>query len=127
MSQYSDIAPVCNQLEIHPFCQQKEVVALCESKGIVVTAYAPIVRNRRSNDATLVAIANKHGKQTTQVMIKWSLQKGYIPLPKSDDKNRMAANMDMDGWQLDNEDMTAIDGLDEGAKGAICPHPLTCP
>src|SRR3954470_24402259 len=100
MGSYTSITPVCNQLEVHPFCQQKEVIPYCQYKGIVVTAYAPIVRNRRSDDPTLVAIGRKHGKHSTQVMIKWVLQKGYIPIPKSDKRERMMANMDMDDWKL---------------------------
>ncbi|KAF3079637.1 hypothetical protein TWF569_005749 [Orbilia oligospora] len=127
METYASITPVCNQIEVHPFCQQKEVISLCKSKGIVITAYAPVVRNRRSDDPVLVAIGHNHGRHPTQVMIKWSLQKGYLPLPKSDNPERMKANMDMDGWELSEEEMTKIEQLDEGQDGAICPYPLNCP
>ncbi|RVD82015.1 uncharacterized protein DFL_009859 [Arthrobotrys flagrans] len=127
MDSYTSIKPVCNQIEVHPFCQQKEVIDLCKSKGIVITAYAPIARNRRSDNPVLVAIGQKHGRHPTQVMIKWSLQKGYIPLPKSDDPRRMKANMDMDGWELTEEEISEIEQLDEGQDGAICPYPLNCP
>ncbi|KAF3937317.1 hypothetical protein ABW19_dt0202479 [Dactylella cylindrospora] len=127
MDEYASVIPVCNQLEIHPFCQQKEVIELCKAKGIILTAYSPIVRNRRSDDPALVAIGERHSKHSTQVMIKWSLQNGYLPLPKSDNPDRMKANMDMDGWELTSEDMAEIEKLDEGEKGAICPYPLNCP
>ncbi|KAK6506644.1 hypothetical protein TWF481_005100 [Arthrobotrys musiformis] len=127
MNSYTSTTPVCNQIEVHPFCQQKEVIELCKSKGIVITAYAPIARNRRSDNPVLVAIGQKHGRHPTQVMIKWSLQKGYLPLPKSDNPERMKANMDMDGWELTEEEMTEIEQLDEGQGGAICPYPLNCP
>ncbi|KAK6362331.1 hypothetical protein TWF730_006026 [Orbilia blumenaviensis] len=127
MDLYTSTTPVCNQIEVHPFCQQREVISFCRSKGIAITAYAPIVRNRRSDNPTLVTIGQKHGKQSTQIMIKWSLQKGFIPLPKSDNPDRMKANIDMDGWELTEEEMSEIDHLDEGQGGAICPYPLNCP
>ncbi|KAF3915552.1 hypothetical protein ABW21_db0205141 [Orbilia brochopaga] len=127
MESYTSITPVCNQLEVHPFCQQKDVIPLCQSKGILITAYSPIVRNRRSDHLVLAAIAEVHGKHPTQVMIKWSLQKGYLPLPKSDNEERMKANMDMDGWELTEAEMAHIETLDEGPKGAICPYPLNSP
>ncbi|KAJ6265043.1 Beta-xylosidase [Drechslerella dactyloides] len=127
MESYASITPVCNQLEVHPFCQQKDIIPLCESKGILITAYAPVARNRRSDDPVLVDIAKTHGKHSTQVMIKWSLQKGYLPLPKSDNRERMKANMDMDGWELTEAEMAEIETLDEGAKGAICPYSLNSP
>ncbi|KAK6350423.1 hypothetical protein TWF718_003615 [Orbilia javanica] len=127
METYTSINPVCNQIEVHPFCQQREVIDLCKSKGIAITAYAPIARNTRSENPTLVTIGEKHGRHPTQVMIKWSLQKGYFPLPKSDNPDRMRANMDMDGWELTEEEMTEIERLDEGQGGAVCPYPLNCP
>ncbi|KAK6349432.1 hypothetical protein TWF696_005716 [Orbilia brochopaga] len=127
MESYASVTPVCNQLEVHPFCQQKDVIPFCQSRGILITAYAPVVRNRRSDNAILVGIAEAHGKHPTQIMIKWSLQKGYLPLPKSDNRERMKANMDMDGWELTEADMADIETLDEGPKGAICPYPLNSP
>jgi len=127
MENYAKYKPVCNQIELHPFCQAPEVVSFCESKGIILTAYSPIVRNRRSDDPTIVEIASKHGKLPTQVMIKWSLQRGFVPLPKSDNPERMKSNMDMDGWALTDEEVAKLNGLDEGEKGAICPYRLNVP
>src|SRR5436305_859865 len=114
MDEYAKVHPVCNQIELHPFCQQKEVASFCKSRDIVITAYAPIVRNKRSDDPTIGEIARKHGKLPTQIMIKWCLQNGYIPLPKSDNPERMKSNFDMDGWDLTSDDMTKIAELDEG-------------
>ena len=124
MESYSSIVPVCNQIELHIFCQQKEVATYCKQKGIAITAFAPIARNQRSSNGTLVKIASKHQKQPTQVMIKWCLQNGYIPLPKSDNPDRMKANMSIDDFDLSSDDMAELEKLDEDEKGAVCPYNL---
>lgn len=85
----------------------------------MVQAYCPIVRNQKAEDPTLVKIAQKHNVSPNQVLIKWSLQKGFVSLPKSDNPDRIRQNADVYGFDLDVEDIAALDGLDEGAKGAI--------
>ncbi|KAL6708749.1 hypothetical protein ACN47E_002445 [Coniothyrium glycines] len=111
--------PAVNQIELHPWCQQREVVEYCKKNKIVVEAYCPIVRNEKSNDPTLVSISEKHKTTPNQVLIRWSLQKGHVPLPKSDTPSRIVSNADVYGFALDDEDMAKLDGLDQGAKGAI--------
>jgi diketogulonate reductase-like aldo/keto reductase len=54
-----------------------------------------------------------------QVLVRWSLQKGYVPLPKSDTPSRIVSNADVYGFELDQDDMTKLDGLDQGRDGAI--------
>jgi diketogulonate reductase-like aldo/keto reductase len=106
-------------LQLHPWCQQRECVEYCQKNSIVVEAYCPIVRNQKGDDKTLVSIAKKHNKEPNQVLIRWSLQKGFVPLPKSDTPSRIASNADVYGFELDKDDMAKLDGLDQGAKGAI--------
>jgi len=113
------VLPVVNQIELHPWCQQREIVEYCKDHDIVIEAYCPIVRNEKANDDTLVGIAKKHDKEPNQVLIRWSLQKGFVPLPKSDTPSRIVTNADVYGFELDKEDMDKLDGLDQGAKGAI--------
>lgn len=111
--------PHVNQLELHPWAQQRDVVAYCQKNGIVVQAYCPIVRNQKAGDPTVAAIADKHQVTPNQILIRYSLQKGWVPLPKSDNPARIKANADVYGFQLDGDDMAALDGLDEGDAGAI--------
>ncbi|KAB8336761.1 hypothetical protein FH972_021070 [Carpinus fangiana] len=111
--------PHVNQLELHPWCQQREVVKYCRAHGIVLQAYCPLVRNARAGDATLVRLAKKHGKSEGQVLIRWSLQQGFVPLPKSDTPERIQANADVFDFVLDKEDMAELDAKDEGSRGAI--------
>lgn len=105
--------------QLHPWCQQKEIVKYCQDHNIVVQAYCPIVRNQKADDPTLVRVAQKHSVTPSQVLIKWGLQKGFVSLPKSDNPDRIRENADVDGFALDGADVAALDGLDQGAEGAI--------
>lgn len=101
--------PAVNQIELHPWLQQRSVVEYCQQNGIVVEAYCPLVRNQKANDPDLVSIAKKHVKTTAQVLLRWCLQKEYIPLPKSDNPERIKANANVFGWELDARDMEMLD------------------
>ena len=125
LKSYSSTVPVCNQIELHPFCQQRKIVEYCKENDIVLTAYAPVVRNQRSDEQPLVAAAKAHNKKPTQILLKWSIQSGFVPLPKSDTESRIKENMELDGWELNDEEMSQINKLDEGSSGAICPHPVS--
>lgn len=85
----------------------------------MVEAYCPLVRNRRSSSPPLVELAKKHQKTTAQILVRYSLQKGWVPLPKSDTQSRIEENADVFRFELDEKDMETLDGLDEGEKGAI--------
>jgi len=111
--------PHVNQIELHPWHQQREIVKYCESNNIIVQAYCPIARNKHADDKTIAGIAEKHGVTPNQVLIRWSVQKGWVPLPKSDDPERIRMNADIYGFALSREEMDTIDALDEGAKGAL--------
>ncbi|OTA61498.1 Aldo/keto reductase [Hypoxylon sp. EC38] len=111
--------PHVDQIELHPWCQQKEIVQFCEQHGIIVEAYCPLVRNTKSEDETLVSIARKHGVTPNQVLIRYCLQKNWVPLPKSDDPDRIRTNADVYDFGLDEDDMRALNDLDQGPKGAI--------
>ncbi|WVW80024.1 hypothetical protein I302_101997 [Kwoniella bestiolae CBS 10118] len=118
--------PSINQIELHPFCQQREIVKYCEENGIAVQAYSPLIRadKNRYENPVLVGLAKKYEKEVAQILIRWSLQKGYIPLPKSVTPSRIRSNADVYDFELSSEDMNALDGLDEGAKGACTWNPV---
>jgi len=106
--------------QLHPWCQQREIVEYCQNNKIVVEAYCPLVRNYKAHDPTLVELAKKYSKTTAQILIRYCLQKGWVPLPKSDNPERIAQNADVFDWDVSDEDMAALDGLDQGSDGAIC-------
>lgn len=98
-------------LQLHPWCQQREIVSYCHKNGIAVEAYCPLVRNQKADDSTLTAVAKKHGKTTAQVLIRYCLEKDWIPLPKSDNPDRIAQNADVFDFKLDAEDVKKLDGV----------------
>ncbi|KAL8796513.1 MAG: hypothetical protein Q9195_001187 [Heterodermia aff. obscurata] len=113
--------PHVNQIELHPFCQQRTIVSYCQQHNITIQAYSPLVRNQKAHDPTLTSLAQKHGGKTvSQILIRYALQKGWVPLPKSDTPSRIEENADVyGGWELGEGDMAVLDGLDEGEGGAI--------
>ena len=91
----------------------------CHKNNIAVEAYCPLVRNQKTEDSTLKSIASKHSKSTQQVLLRYCLQKNWIPLPKSDNPGRIAQNADIYSFQLDDSDMAKLDAQDQGGKGAL--------
>ncbi|KAF8523333.1 NADP-dependent oxidoreductase domain-containing protein [Hysterangium stoloniferum] len=118
--------PAVNQIELHPFCQQKPIVEYCRSHSIVVQAYSPL-RRGKLDDPTLSKIAERNNRTTAQIMIRWSLQKGFVPLPKSEKTERIFGNTDVFDWSLSKQDMEELDGLDKGKDGAVTWNPVHAP
>lgn len=77
------------------------------------------MRNQKAEDPDLKSIAESHGKSTAQVLLRYCLQKNWVPLPKSDNASRIAQNADLYDFELSDEDMKKLDGKDEGEKGAL--------
>ncbi|TPK89428.1 aldo/keto reductase [Mesorhizobium sp. B2-4-17] len=118
------VTPVVNQIELHPRFQQRALREFHESHGIHTESWSPLGSGRLIGDATLSAIAKKHGKSTAQVMIRWHLQQGLIVIPKSIHQDRIAANFDVFDFELDAQDLKAIAGMD-AADGRTGPNPAT--
>ena len=91
-----------------------------ERNHIAITAYSPIVRNREKDNPTLVAIAQAHEKTTAQVLIRYCMQKGRAPLPKSDTPSRIEENADVFDFELTHEEMGRLDGVRKGGKDEPC-------
>ncbi|KAL2010235.1 hypothetical protein VTN00DRAFT_6042 [Thermoascus crustaceus] len=120
MKSYAKVwPPHVNQIELHPWCQQRVIVDYCKKHGIVVEAYSPLVRNYKANDPTLVGLAQKYNKTTAQILVRYALQKEWVPLPKSDNPSRIAANANVYDFDISKDDMAILDGLDQGDAGAI--------
>ncbi|KAK8849362.1 hypothetical protein IAR55_004694 [Kwoniella newhampshirensis] len=125
MEKYAKIAPAVNQIELHPWCQQPDIVAYCQSHNIALEAYSPMVQAKKTSDPTLLKIAEETGKSWAQVLIRWSLQRGFIPLPKSDTKVRIVSNRDVFDFELSREQMEALNALDKDEH--VCLNPTGCP
>ena len=107
------VKPAVNQIEVHPFNTRSNLTAHCQQQDIMVEAYAPLARALRMKHPTIVSLAKKYTCTSAQLMVRWSCQHGYVPLPKSVRKERIVENAEVGGFEIDSADMKAMDGLDE--------------
>ncbi|XP_055536818.1 aldo-keto reductase family 1 member B1-like [Wyeomyia smithii] len=124
------IKPATNQIENHPYLQQSKLTAFCADNNIIVTAYSPLASPARPwvkegdvvllEDKKLKAIAEKHGKEPAQVLIRYQIQLGHVVIPKSVTKSRIASNFDVFSFELDADDMKQLAALERNER--ICPE-----
>lgn len=105
--------PAVNQIEVHPFNTRRAICEECTKNGIVVEAYAPLARALRMKHPLVVELSRKYGCEPGQLLVRWSVQHGYVPLPKSEKKERIVKNGDVGGFEIDQADMERLDGCDE--------------
>jgi methylglyoxal/glyoxal reductase len=111
---HTPLVPMVNQIEIHPFLYRKDLIDYCMARSIAVEAYSPLSKARRMDDPRLVAITGKYQRSGAQVLIRWSLQHGWISLPKSVRQERIIENAGVFDFELDQADMQIMDSMDEG-------------
>ncbi|PWN45245.1 Aldo/keto reductase [Ceraceosorus guamensis] len=119
MQSEPQVVPVVNQIECHPFFAQAGLRKACEDAGIIVQAYCPLARSRYYGDKTLSTIASKVNKSEAQVMLRWLIQSGVVPLPKSSNQGRQEENAKSLDFELDSGDMQKLNALDRGPSGAV--------
>ncbi len=105
------IKPQVNQIKLHPGLIQKEVCEFCERNNILLEAYSPLGTGKIFEVQELAKLAEKYGKSIAQICIRYSLQKGFLPLPKSTHKERIIQNSEVFDFELSKEDMDIIDTL----------------
>lgn len=93
-------------------------MAYCEEQGIVLQAYSPLATGRKLDDPTVGEVAKGYSKTAAQVLIRYCLQKGWVPLPKSTHKERIVENTQLYDFEISAEDMATLDGLDGSAAKA---------
>lgn len=110
--------PAVNQIELHPFHQQPKTVEFCEAHSIAIEAWSPLTKAQRLDDPTVSAIAREVDRSSAQVLIRWSLQRGFVVLPKSANEARIRENAEVFDFTLSHEQMQQLDGLEEGYRSA---------
>ncbi|KAH0829353.1 putative oxidoreductase [Fonsecaea pedrosoi] len=95
------------------FNTRTSIVETCRRYQILVEAYAPLARALRMEHPTIVSLSKKYKCTPAQLMVRWSLQHGYIPLPKSVSRDRIKANGNVGHFEISSDDMQTMDGLDE--------------
>lgn len=103
------IKPVINQLELHPWLARKDIVDFCRDNGIALEAFCPVFRGQKFDDPDLVKLSEKYNKTPAQVLVRWSIDKGFIPLVKSVTPSRIAENIDVFDFKLSPEDVDLLE------------------
>jgi 2,5-diketo-D-gluconate reductase A len=113
------VVPAVNQIEISPTVPRHEQVAYDAKHGIVTQSWSPLGGSGAAElDApAIAALAATHGRTAGQIVLRWHLQRGLVPLPKSGNALRMAENLDVFGFELSDDDMAAIAALEVTGSG----------
>ena len=118
------IMPMVNQVEIHPFSTKNNIINYCKDNNIKVVAWSPISRGRVLSNELMIDLSQKYKKSIVQIVLRWHMQKGVIPIPKSSNENRIKENIHIFDFEISSEDMKAIDSLDEGYDMSVTTPPL---
>ncbi|SOD30206.1 2,5-diketo-D-gluconate reductase A [Variovorax sp. YR752] len=115
---FNEVAPAVNQVEVNPFHQQTDSATFMHDNGVQAEAWAPFAegRNNLFGNEALLDIGGKYGKSVGQVVLRWLVQRGIVALAKSVRKERMAENLNIFDFQLDDSDMLRIAELETGTS-----------
>jgi diketogulonate reductase-like aldo/keto reductase len=106
------VQPVVNQVELHPEFSQEKLRAWHEARAIVTEAYSPLAPDTDLlHDAGIAEVAAAHGRTPAQVILRWHIQIGAVPIPKSADPARLRQNLDVFGFELDAGQMAVLDAV----------------
>ncbi|ASV30147.1 aldo/keto reductase [Maribacter cobaltidurans] len=110
------VKPMVNQMEFHPYLVQQDLMDFCTKNTIQYEAWSPFMQGKVFDLDVFAKLSEKYGKSVAQIILRWNLQKGVVTIPKSVHKNRIASNADIFDFELTDEDMAYLDGLDKGER-----------
>jgi diketogulonate reductase-like aldo/keto reductase len=116
----ADTPPMVNQIQFSPWKYRRELLEHCERNDIALEPYSPL-NTADLDDATLAEVAQRHGRTPAQVVLRWCVQRNLPTIPKSVRRERIEENGQLFDFELSDEDMAALDGLDTtgGTGGAL--------
>lgn len=117
--------PQVNQIEIHPWCTQEDIVNWCNQNGVVIVGYSPLAKNQRIDDPIVKQVAQRYGRTPAQILIRYSLQKGYVTIPKSSKLERIDENANIFDFELSREDMEMFDKIGQSEVSRCSWNPTT--
>jgi len=107
----ASVIPTINQIKLCPGILQEDIVNYCRDKNIVLEAYSPLGTGKAFESKELLGFSEKYGKTVAQICIKYCLQKGYLPLPKSVTLHRIEENANIFDFEISDEDMACLDSI----------------
>ena len=123
LAQETDVVPAVNQIEVHPYFTNEAARSASRDAGILVEAWSPIAQGGVLDDSVITGIADEVGRTPAQVTLRWHVQRGDIVFPKSSTPERMAENFALFDFELSDDQVAAISGLDRGEDGRTGPNP----
>ncbi|MGI9226419.1 MAG: aldo/keto reductase [Candidatus Nanopelagicaceae bacterium] len=114
--------PALNQVEIHPWLTQENLVKFHLISKIVTQSSSPLARGQILSEQSLIDIANQLGKKVSQVILRWHIQRGLSVIPKSSDPDRIKENLNIFDFQLSNQQMAHISGLNKNFRTGLDPE-----
>jgi diketogulonate reductase-like aldo/keto reductase len=105
--------PAVNQIEWSPFGHSPRMLDFCHDNHIVIQAWSPLTRAQRLNDDKLAAMAARYGKTPAQLLIRWNLQLGVVPLPKANHIQHQRENLDVFDFEIRQADMSKLRSLNQ--------------
>ncbi len=120
----TDVLPAVDQVESSPTFPNQDLIDFCHGKDIAVEAWSPLggTGGNLLTDQRLLDIGEKYGKSSAQVVLRWDLQRGVIPLPKSVHSTRIMQNIHLFDFELDESEMQLISSLDTGKRNGADPN-----
>ncbi|GAA2858275.1 aldo/keto reductase [Pseudonocardia halophobica] len=108
------VVPAMNQVEMHPYFPQAALREVHAELGVVTESWSPMGRGELLAEPTVVRIAEAHGVTPAQAILRWHVQLGAVPIPKSADPERQRTNLDLFGFELSDDEMAALSALERG-------------
>jgi 2,5-diketo-D-gluconate reductase A len=105
--------PAVHQVEWSPFGHSLDMLNFCAAHGIQLQAYSPLTRGKRLDDPRLAQIASKYDKTPAQLILRWDLQHGVVPIPKAGRADHQQENLDIFDFDIEAIDMSTLDGMNE--------------
>lgn len=117
------VVPVMNQIELHPDLSQKTIIDYCKEHGIIPQAWSPLgaAKNTLLENPLLISIGKKYGKTPAQVILRWNIDCGVVTIPKSVTPSRIKENISIFDFELTQEEVTQIDGLNKNKRTGADP------
>jgi diketogulonate reductase-like aldo/keto reductase len=108
------VVPALNQVEMHPYFPQSALREVHAELGIVTESWSPLGRGELLAEPAVVRVAEAHGVTPAQAVLRWHVQLGAVPIPKSADPERQRTNIDLFGFELTDDEVAALSGLERG-------------